>query len=239
MTNANGFGELQALCVEVAAQAGADELIEAYAAAHSVAESDICRMIREETYWSQDCPQMVVGPLEGAFLKVMALAIGAKRVLEIGAFTGYSALAMAEALPDEGTVLTCEIDADSAAFARRHWDKSVHGRKIEVRVGPALATMAALKEPFDLIFIDADKPSNSEYLAAALKLARPGAVIIVDNVVRNGQVADAGSQDPRVQGSRRFLEALAVESRIEATALQTVGAKGYDGFVLARVKGGE
>src|SRR5713226_2200027 len=131
--------------------------IEEYAAAHSVAESDVCRLIREETYRTQDCPQMVVGPLEGAFLKVMALAVRARRVLEIETFKGYSALAMAEALPEDGSVLTCEIEPDSATFARRHWDKSPHGRKIHVRVSPALETLAALKGPFDLIFIDADK----------------------------------------------------------------------------------
>src|SRR5256886_6818171 len=111
--------------------------IEEYAAAHSVAESDVCRLIREETYRTQDCPQMVVGPLEAAFLKVMALAVRAKRVLEIGTFTGYSALAMAEALPEDGTVLTCENDPDSAAVARRHWDKRPPGRENEARLGPA------------------------------------------------------------------------------------------------------
>src|SRR2546425_13091064 len=141
--------------------------IEEYAAAHSVTESDVCRLIREETYRTQDCPQMVVGPLEAAFLKVMALVVRAKRVLEIGTFTGYSALAMAEALPEDGTVLTCEIDPDSAAFARPYWDKSPHGKKIEARVGPALETLSNLTGPFDVIFIDADKANYVHYYRRA------------------------------------------------------------------------
>src|SRR2546428_10697965 len=134
-----------------------DPEIEEYAAANSVAESDICRLIREETYRTQDCPQMVVGPLEAAFLKVMALAVRARRVLEIGTFTGYSALAMAEALPEGGTVLTCEIDPDSAAVARRYWGKSPHGRENEGRVGTALETLRTLTGPFEAVFLCAAK----------------------------------------------------------------------------------
>src|SRR5947209_1962962 len=150
--------------------------IEEYAAAHSVAESDVCRLIREETCLTQDCPQMVVGPLEAAFLKEMALAVRAKRVLEIGTFTGYSALAMAEALPEDGTVLTCENDPDSAAFARRYWDKSPHGRKIEARVGPALETLSNLTGPFDVIFIDADKANYVNYYRRAKEITSKGPV---------------------------------------------------------------
>src|SRR3989449_2512380 len=125
-----------------------DPEIEEYAAAHSVAESDVCRLIREETYRTQDCPQMVVGPLEAAFLKVMALAVRARRVLEIGTFTGYSALAMAEALPEDGTVLTCEIDPDSAAVAPRHRGKSPPRQEIQAPGGPALGTLIKLTRPF-------------------------------------------------------------------------------------------
>src|SRR5437879_9593915 len=131
-----------------------DPEIEEYAAAHSVAESDVCRLIREETYRTQDCPQMVVGPLEAAFLKVVALTVRAKRVLEIGTFTGYSALAMAEALPKDGTVLTCEIDPDLAAFARRYWHKRPHGQKIEVRVGPETETISKLTGHLHVNFIE-------------------------------------------------------------------------------------
>src|SRR5213594_4055036 len=173
-----------------------DPEIEEYAAAHSVAESDVCRLIREETYRTQDCPQMVVGPLEGAFLKVMALTVRAKRVLEIGTFTGYSALAMAEALPEGGTVLTCEIDPKSAAFARRFWDRSPHGKKIEVRIGPALETLATLAGPFDVIFIDADKINYVAYYRRGLELLSPQGVILIDNVLWSGEVLKTGSQDP-------------------------------------------
>src|SRR3989442_4928674 len=161
-----------------------DPEIEEYAAAHSAAESDICRLIREETYRTQDCPQMVVGPLEAAFLKMMALAVRARRVLEIGTFTGYSALAMAEALPDGGTVLTCEIDPESAAFARRYFDESPHGKKIEIRVGPALETLRTLTGPFDVIFIDADKANYVNYYRRGKDATPPDPVIPIRHMTR-------------------------------------------------------
>src|SRR5207244_8891412 len=135
------------------------------------------------TYRAQDGPQMVVGPLEAALLKVVALAVRARRVLEIGAFTAYSALAMAEALPEDGTVLTCEIDPDSAAFARRYWDKSPHGRKIELRVGPALETLSTLTGPFDVILIDADKANYVNYYRRAKELIEPTGELLIENVI--------------------------------------------------------
>ncbi len=193
--------------------------IEEYAAAYSTAESDACKLIREETYRTQDCPQMVVGPLEGAFLKVMALAVHAKRVLEIGTFTGYSALAMAEALPDDGTVLTCEIDADSAAFARRHWDKSPHGRKIHVRVSPALETLAALKGPFDLIFIDADKANYVNYYRRAKELIAPTGVVLIDNVLWSGRVLNANTPDPSTTAIQELNRVVASDPRVTAVLL--------------------
>src|SRR5256884_6529452 len=176
-----------------------DPEIEEYAAAHSVAESDVCRLIREETYRTQDCPQMVVGPLEAAFLKVMALAVRAQRVLEIGTFTGYSALAMAEALPEDGTVLTCEIDPDSAAFAHRYWDKSPHGKKIEARVGPALETLSNLTGPFDVIFIDADKANYVHYYRRADEPLPPPGPIRIGNVLWVGGGPTAKAPDPSTQ----------------------------------------
>lgn len=193
--------------------------IEEYAAAHSVGESDACRTIREETYRTQDCPQMVVGPLEGAFLKVMALAVGAKRVLEIGTFTGYSALAMAEALPDGGTVLTCEIDADAAAFARSHWNRSPHGKKIDVRVGPALETLSRLTGTYDLIFIDADKANYVNYYRRALDLVSPAGVILIDNVLWSGRVLNTYDPDPSTAAIQELNRVVSSDPRVTAALL--------------------
>jgi predicted O-methyltransferase YrrM len=193
--------------------------IEGYAAAHSVAESDVCRLIREETYRTQDYPQMVVGPLEAAFLKVMALTGRARRVLEIGAFTGYSALAMAEALPEDGSVLTCEIDPESAAFARRFWDKSPHGKKIEVRVGPALETLRTLTGPFDVIFIDADKANYVNYYRRAKELIAPTGVILIDNVLWSGRVLKANTTDPSTQAIQELNRMVASDPRVTAVLL--------------------
>jgi caffeoyl-CoA O-methyltransferase len=195
------------------------EKLEEYAAAHSVAESEVCRTIREETYRTQDYPQMVVGPLEGAFLKVMALAVGATRVLEIGTFTGYSALAMAEALPDEGTVLTCEIDPCSAAFARRFWDKSPHGRKIEVRVGLALETLGRLTGTYDLIFIDADKANYVNYYRRALELISPTGVILIDNVLWSGEVLKAKTKEPSTLAIQELNRVVSSDPRVTAVLL--------------------
>ena len=193
--------------------------IEEYAAAHSVAESDACRLIREETYRTQDCPQMVVGPLEAAFLKVMALTVRAKRVLEIGTFTGYSALAMAEALPEGGTVLTCEIDPESAAFARRYWDKSPHGKKIEVRMGPALETLRTLTGPFDVIFVDADKANYVNYYRRAKELIAPTGVILIDNVLWSGRVLNARNPDPSTTAIQELNRVVASDPRVTAVLL--------------------
>lgn len=192
--------------------------IEEYAATCSEAESGVCKLIREETYRTQDCPQMVVGPLEGAFLKVMALAVNARRVLEVGTFTGYSALAMAEALPDDGTVLTCEIDADSAAFARRFWEKSPHGKKIEVRVGPALETLDTLTGTFDLIFIDADKANYTNYYRRAKDLLSPTGVILIDNVLWSGRVLDT-NPDPSTAAIQELNRVVSSDPRVTAALL--------------------
>jgi len=193
--------------------------IDEYAAAHSVAESDVCRLIREETYRTQDCPQMVVGPLEAAFLKVMVLAVRARRVLEIGTFTGYSALAMAEALPEGGSVLTCEIDPESAAFARRFWDKSPHGKKIEVSVGPALETLRTLTGPFDVIFIDADKANYVNYYRRAKELIAPTGVILIDNVLWSGRVLNANTPDPSTKAIQELNRVVTSDPRVTAVLL--------------------
>jgi len=162
--------------------------IEAYAEAHSTSESNVGRRLREETYRSMDCPQMVVGPLEGAFLKMMAQIVGAKRILEIGTFTGYSALGFAESLPPDGQIITCDIDPESTKFAQRYWAQSEHGNKILLKLGPALETMDELQGLFDLIFIDADKTNYVNYYRRGLELLSPTGIMLIDNVLWNGDV---------------------------------------------------
>jgi predicted O-methyltransferase YrrM len=165
---------------------------------------------------------------------------GARTILEIGTLGGYSTIWLARALPAGGRVVTLEINPDYAQVARANFERAGLAGKIELRLGPAIETLPKLSAedhpPFDLVFIDADKASTPEYFAWALKLSRPGTIIMVDNVVRNGAVTDATSTDPSVQGVRRFLELSAAEPRVSATALQTVGSKGYDGFALLIVE---
>jgi predicted O-methyltransferase YrrM len=176
-----------------------------------------------------------VSPLQGKFLHLIARATGAKRVLEIGTLGGYSTLWLARAVGADGRVVTLELQPRNADVARANLARAGVGDRVEVRVGAALDLLPAVEGPFDLIFIDADKASQDAYLRWALKLARPGAVIIGDNVVRGGEVANPDSLDPHVQGVRRFIDLLATEPRLSATALQTVGSKGWDGFAFAVV----
>ncbi len=190
--------------------------IEAYAEAHSWAESEGCGVLREETYGNMECPQMVVGPLEGAFLKIMARLVRAKRVLEIGTFTGYSALCFAEALPDDGVVITCDIDPGSTAMARKHFARSPHGRKIDLRVGPALETLRDLVGPFDLIFIDADKINYVNYYHRALDLISPHGVILIDNVLWSGEVLHQQPPDPSTAAIQELNRLIASDARVTA-----------------------
>ena len=193
--------------------------IEAYAEAHSLPESEVCRRLREETYRNMDCPQMVVGPLEGAFLKVMALSVGARRVLEIGTFTGYSALSMAECLPDDGMVITCDIDPESTAMAKRYWAQSAHGTKIHLRLGPALETMATVTGRFDLIFIDADKANYVNYFRQALELISDQGVILIDNVLWNGDVLTHPAPDTNTAAIQELNRVVHAEPRVSAVLL--------------------
>jgi predicted O-methyltransferase YrrM len=172
-----------------------------------------------------------VSPLQGALLELLARAIGARAILEIGTLEGYSSLWLARALPPDGRLVTLEIDPDRAARARE-----ALGDRAEVIVGPALETLPTLTGPFDLVFIDADKRSNADYLDWALRLSRPGTLIVADNIVRGGAVVDADDPDPSVRGVRAFFDALAALPH-PATAVQTVGSKGYDGFALVLVGG--
>lgn len=184
-------------------------------------------------------PQHDVSPLQGKFLHLLARMTGARRVLEIGTLGGYSTIWLARALPEDGRVVTLEHDPRHAEVARANIDRAGLSDRVDLRVGAALDTLPAIHAeglgPFDLIFIDADKPNNPSYLDWALRLSRPGTVIIGDNVVRDGAVIDEASADPRVQGVQGFIDMLARNPRLDATALQTVGAKGWDGFTIALV----
>jgi len=207
--------------------------IEAYAQAHSIPESELCRALREETQRRMESPQMIVGPLEGAFLKMMAQLVGARRVLEIGMFTGYSALCFAEALPTDGTVITCEVDEESAALARQYFARSPLGKKIEIRMGPALDTMRQLTGPFDLIFIDADKLNYVNYYRRALDLLSPTGVILIDNVLWDGDVLKQPPPDEKTAAIQELNRTVASDPRVSAV-LVTI----RDGVLVVRLKGG-
>ncbi|MFD0278497.1 O-methyltransferase [Kitasatospora sp. NPDC127111] len=185
-------------------------------------------------------PHIAVAPNQGKLLHLLALTAGARRILEVGTLGGYSAIWLGRALPADGTLITLELDPVHAEVARGNLARAGLQQVAEVRVGRAADSLAALVadgvEPFDLVFIDADKPGNPEYFARALELTRPGSLIVVDNVVRGGAVADAASTDPAITATRRLHELIADEPRVTATSVQTVGSKGYDGFTLARVQ---
>ena len=184
-------------------------------------------------------PAISVAPNQGKLLMLLARLQGARRILEIGTLGGYSTIWLARALPAGGRLVTLEANPEYAEVARGNLVRAGLAGVAEVRVGPALETLPGLAAeglgPFDVVFIDADKPSTPEYFGWALRLARRGTLIVVDNVVRDGAVVDAASEDASVQGIRRFNELLAAEPRVSATAVQTVGSKGYDGFALALV----
>jgi len=181
-------------------------------------------------------PPIAVSASLGKFLHLLAQSIGARRILEIGTLGGYSTIWLARALPPGGELITCEIDAKHAAVARTNLERAGVASVVDLREGPAIDILAALTGPFDLAFVDADKQSGADYFAECLRLSRPGGLIVVDNVVRAGKVVDDASTDAAVLGTRRLAAAVAAEPRVEATVLQTVGTKGYDGFLLARVR---
>jgi predicted O-methyltransferase YrrM len=184
-------------------------------------------------------PQIAVTPSQGKLLHLLARSQNARNILEIGTLGAYSTIWLARALPDDGRLVTLEADPKHAEVARDNIDRAGLSEKIELREGPALETLPELAAEglasFDLIFIDADKENNAAYFAWALRLSHPGSLIFVDNVIRDGEVADASSTDPMVQGVRRLNDALANETRVIATTIQTVGSKGYDGFTLILV----
>jgi predicted O-methyltransferase YrrM len=186
-------------------------------------------------------PSIAVSPNQGKLLMLLAKMCGARNILEIGTLGGYSTIWLARALPPGGKLITLEYEPRHAEVARANFARAGLSQTIEQRLGRAIDLLPLIhseqRGPFDLIFIDADKPSTADYFDWSLKLSRPGSVIIVDNVVRKGGVIDPESDDSSVQGIRKFNERLAREKRVSATAMQTVGSKGYDGFAIALVNG--
>ncbi len=182
-------------------------------------------------------PSIDVSPTQGQMLNLFAQLCHARRILEIGTLGGYSTICLARALPPGGRLITLEFDPRHAQVAQQNIQDAGLADRVEIRVGPALKSLAALNSEslFDLIFIDADKPNNAAYLACALKLSHPGTLIVADNVIRDGEIANPCSQDPAVQGTQAMFTLMANTPNLTATALQTVGSKGYDGFALALV----
>jgi predicted O-methyltransferase YrrM len=184
-------------------------------------------------------PAINVSPVQGKFLHLFARIRGATNILEVGTLGGYSTIWLARALPPGGKLVTLESEAKHAEVARANIERAGLAHLVELRLGRAIDTLPQLaaegRGPFDLVFIDADKPSTPDYFTWALRLTRKGSVIVVDNVVRKGAVADVASEDEKVQGIQRFLKLAAAEPRVNATAIQTVGAKGYDGLAVVLV----
>lgn len=184
-------------------------------------------------------PEIQVAPLQGKLLMILAASLGARKILEIGTLGGYSTIWLARGLAEGGRVVTLELDPAHAEVARKNFDNAGLAEKIEVRVGKAVDSLAALYAdgagPFDLVFIDADKPSTADYFDWAVKLAREGTLIVVDNVVREGAILAAQSDNKHVKGLRGFYSRVAADPRVTATAFQTVGNKGHDGLAIVRV----
>lgn len=211
--------------------------VEAYLAATLQVEDGAAAGARARQQ-SEGLPDIEVSPLAARLLELLARIAGARRALEIGTLGGYSALHLARGVGEVGQVITLELEPDHAAIARESLDDAGVGERVEIRVGRAVDSLQALvdagTEPFDLVFIDADKESNVAYLEFAMQLTEPGALIVVDNVVRGGDVVHAHAESSMTQGSRAVLAAMGADARLEATALQTVGAKGWDGLAIAR-----
>ena len=203
-----------------------DEAVERFAHDHTKGESDLFKRLRDETYASMSLPQMQVGRIEGTFLKLLVRILGARRVLEIGMFTGYSALMMAEGLPDDGRLITCDVDPKAEAVARRYFGESPHGHKIEVRMGPALDTIKSIQGPLDMVFIDADKGNYSKYYEACLPLLRAGGLVVADNVLWSGRVLDPRDEDSRAIVA--FDKLVQSDPRVENVCLTV-----RDGMMLA------
>ena len=192
-----------------------------------------------EANTAAELPAIDVAPNQGQLLHLLVRLARAKKILEIGTLGGYSTIWLARALPPGGRLISLEYNPKHADIAKSNVQRAGLSARVEIRVGAALESLARIEKeglaPFDFIFVDADKPNNPGYLEWSIKLSRPGTLIIVDNVVRDGAVVDASSTDPTIQGTRRMFEMLSHDSRLSSTALQTVGSKGYDGFAMAMV----
>jgi predicted O-methyltransferase YrrM len=216
-----------------------DELwtaVDGYIAEHLVGDDGALDAALEASQ-AAGLPPINVAPNQGKLLMMLAEMIGARRILEIGTLGGYSTIWLARGLVPGGRLITLELDPRCAEVARANIARAGLAETVEIRVGKALDTLPSVtaEAPFDLIFIDADKPSTAAYYEWAVKLSRPGSLIVVDNVVREGAILDAGSDDPHVQGIRRFYELAAADARVSGTVLQTTGAKGHDGIAILRV----
>lgn len=201
--------------------------IDSYAEAHTTPPSPLLQELRELTLREMEFARMQVGAVEGTFLKMLVSLSRARRILEFGTFTGYSALMMAEALPDDGELITCDIDPEATAIAQRFWDRSPHGRKIQLRLGPALDTLPTLQGPFDLVFIDADKENYARYYDAVFDRVPPGGLIVADNTLWSGRVLDP--QDDASRAIVAFNQKVQNDPRVENVLLSV-----RDGILLAR-----
>lgn len=206
-----------------------NEAIDKYCFEHTTPLGPLFDELTQVTREKTRAPQMQVGRIEGSFLKLLVGISGARRVLEFGTFTGYSALAMAEALPEDGKLITCDIDPHATKIAREFWDRSPHGKKIELMLGPAIETVEKLEGPFDFVFIDADKANYINYWEASLRKLRPGGLIVVDNVLWDGRVLNP--QDKSDHAIANFNEHALKDSRVEIVMLPV-----RDGMLLARKK---
>ncbi|MFF9280377.1 O-methyltransferase [Streptomyces griseosporeus] len=212
--------------------------VDFYFSSHLAPDDDALQAALRDSEAAQ-MPHVNVTAPQGKLLRLLAEMQGARAILEIGTLGGYSTIWLARALPADGRLISLEYSAKHAEIATRNIARAGLDKVVEVRVGPALESLPKLADenppPFDLVFIDADKANNAHYVEWALRLTRAGSVIVVDNVVRGGRVADSDSTEPDIQGTRAAIELIAAHPRLSGTAIQTVGSKGYDGFALARV----
>jgi len=212
--------------------------VDDYIAGHVAPNDDVLDAVLEASA-KAGLPAIAVAPNQGKFLYMLARVMRARSVLELGTLAAYSTIWLARALPPDGRIVTVESNATHADVARANLERAGVAARVDLRVADALSALAAIAReklgPFDLIFIDADKKNIPAYFDWAVKLSRPGSVIVVDNVVRDGAVIDANNEDPNIRGVREFMQSLASDPRVTATTLQTVGVKGYDGFTIALV----